>query len=575
MSGLDEVDALKKRVEDLEARLQRKEVYYYASQHAQQLVVSKENPCFPQHGMPGRYAETIIKDYHMLDSNERLNTSSYVNVVFEPEEERVACLGMRINIADQTVYPVTYQIHDHVINMLASLWHAPADSTVFKETGVHAGAGTVGSTEACLLAGLALKFRWRQWYQNKHGLSDSEVRREYPNIVISSMYQAAWEKLFKYMDIEPRLVHPRYFEMTLDPKEVAEMIDDHTIGVVCILGNHYSGHYDPVYEVDAVVERINREQGYQVGIHVDGASGAFIAPFQSQDEVKPWDFRLPNVLSISTSGHKFGESVCGSGWVVWRQREDLSEHIAISVSYLGGNADSYTLNFSRPASGIMVQFYKILRLGYEGYRLKVSNQMANAKVLRDSLKAMKCNGKPRFVILDAGDTGCLPVVAAMLNPELNLPYDDIDLQHTISDDHWYVSGYRMQYHSPSTEELTPLFVDMHGEQSMFRIVVKSNLTTEMANSLCQVIERACLWLDEHLMSGEEPLSAVPPGVSFIETNDFPDRTDSKRSVGTPGRIGTVRRRDSIVPPRQGSTGILLRQQTQKGSSKRVVHPAAC
>merc|ERR1719203_739541 len=155
-----------------------------------------------------------------------------------------------------------------------------------------------------------------------------------------------------------------------------------------------------------MLQKLNESMGLQVGMHIDAASGGFVAPWQK--EVPAWDFRLPNVLSISASGHKFGQSVCGTGWVIWRQRKDLSENVAISVSYLGGHADSYTLNFSRPATGIFVQFYKFNRLGWEGYEATTRNQMENAKYLRDELKKMTYKGKPRFEMLDDGDTHCLP-----------------------------------------------------------------------------------------------------------------------------------------------------------------------
>jgi glutamate decarboxylase len=137
-----------------------------------------------------------------------------------------------------------------------------------------------------------------------------------------------------------------------------KLCDDRTMAVVGILGNHYSGAYDPIWDIDEELTKLNAKQGYQIGIHVDAASGGFVAPFQ--DDMPAFDFRLPNVLSISASGHKFGESICGTGWVVFRQREDLTEHIAISVSYLGGHCDSITLNFSRPASGSYVQMYKFV-----------------------------------------------------------------------------------------------------------------------------------------------------------------------------------------------------------------------
>jgi glutamate decarboxylase len=317
------------------------------------------------------------------------------------------------------------------------------------------------------------------------------------------MYQAAWEKLFKYMDIQPRFVKPSWKTFTLDPAALGDAIDEKTIGVVCIMGNHYGGQYDPVWQVNDAVEKLNSERGLQVGIHVDAASGGFVAPFQ--EGLPPWDFRLKNVLSISASGHKFGNSCCGTGWVVWRQREGLSDAVAINVSYLGGSADSYTLNFSRPAQGVYVQFYKLLRLGRSGYQSQVDNQMAVAQYIRDCLQAMKRDGKSVFTIMDAVGQStqkvCLPVVTAMFNPELGLSYDEIDLQHVVAQGHWYVSGYRMSMHHPLTEETMQIFEDKPVEAAMFRVVVKNNLTKVMAKHLLTQIQAAIVFLDSHSTAG--------------------------------------------------------------------------
>ena len=451
----------------------------------------------PRTGMPADSARALIEDHHALDFKERLNTSSYVNVEFEEDEEVVALMGLQVNLADQTVYPQSYKMHDSVVNMIARLWHCP-EPVDFDEFEVFAGAGTVGSTEACLLSGLAFKFRWRKWYAARTGKSEEEVRAVRPNLVISSCFQAAWEKLFKYMDIEPRLIAPSKDTFTLDPEEVRKAVDDHTIGVVCIMGNHYGGQYDPVWDVDQVLTEINEEQGLQVGIHVDAASGGFIAPFQ---ELPPWDFRLKNVLSISSSGHKYGESCCGTGWVVWRERKDLSEHVAISVTYLGGKAESYTLNFSRPASGVYVQYYKLMRYGLSGYQQVCETMMGNAKYIRDGLKAMTHNGKPRFVFLDHGDHSALPGVAASLNPACDFTYNDIDLEHALSRHHWYVGGYKMSLNHPLTEENIPLFSDEDGQRTMFRIVVKNNLTRGMADHLLASFEATFEFLDAVDFSG--------------------------------------------------------------------------
>ena len=189
----------------------------------------------------------------------------------------------------------------------------------------------------------------------------------------------------------------------------------------------------------------------------------------------------------------------------------MSEHVAVSVTYLGGKADSYTLNFSRPASGVYVQYYKFLRYGLFGYDRACHVMMKNAQYIRDGLRAMTKDGQPLFTMLDDGDKNCLPVVTAMLNPELNLPYDDIDLQHAIARYHWYVSGYRMNYHHPVTDERKPLFGNMSTDQSMFRVVIKNNLTRNMADHLLQAFSKALVDLDEnrHLNPISQTLQVRP------------------------------------------------------------------
>ena len=489
----DDIVALQREIKELRAQLDRVEAEgsgYYHSPLAQHDWFNLRR--IPEKGLDREAVKLMIENAHTLDFDHRLNTSSYVNVSLDPEEEAIAVMGLRVNLADQTVYPQSYKLHDTAVNMIADLWHCP-QGPEFDEYGVLPGAGTVGSTEGCLLAGLALKFRWRDWYVKRHGLSADKVLHQRPNLVISTCYQAAWEKFFRYMDVEPRLIQASVNSFTLDPERVRGAIDERTMGVVCIMGSHYGGHYDPVQAVSDVIDEVNAEKGYQVGIHVDAASGGFIAPFQ--DEVPPWDFRVPNVLSISASGHKYGESLCGTGWIVWRHRKDLSEHVATSVTYLGGKAESYTLNFSRPAAGIYAQYYKLLHYGMAGYRQCCDNMMENARFLRQGLRDMTHNGKPRFVILDHGDRGCLPVVTAMLNPECGFGYDDVDLQHVLSQHHWYVGAYRMVFDHPLTHQDIALFHDADADQTMFRIVVKSNLTRNMAEHLLESIRAAADFLD--------------------------------------------------------------------------------
>ena len=476
---------------------------YYASDDA--VHPDLLHNCIPTNGMPARHIKERITQHRELDNRPRLNTSSYVNVVQEPEEQEIALAGLSTNLADASVYPASVRLHDTVVNMIAQLWNCPsptvADNSTTTSSGAggannYSGAGTVGSTEACLLAGIALKFRWRKWYQAKHGLTTTaQMFGVVPNIIISSCYQAAWEKFFRYFDVAPRFVKPTLANrMRMDPQEIAALCDEQTIAVVGILGNHYNGAYDPIWEINNVVEQVNAEKGYQIGIHVDAASGGFIAPFQ--EGMPPFDFRLKNVLSISASGHKFGESCCGTGWLVFRQRQDLAEHIAVSVSYLGGKSDSMTLNFSRPATAAYVQYYKFLRLGLAGYQKKVAQQMQVAKFLRDHLRSLTYKGKPRFEIVDAGDEYCLPVVAARLNTDSFFKYNDVDLQHAVAEFHWYVSAYSLSFENVAEDDkLDMLCSDIDHKACMFRIVVKANLTQYLAQDLVTEFDKALELLD--------------------------------------------------------------------------------
>ena len=274
--------------------------------------------------------------------------------------------------------------------------------------------------------------------------------------------------------------------------------------------------------------------GWQIGIHVDGASGGFIAPFQEMSgkgTPGPYDFRLKNVLTMSGSGHKFGESICGTGWVVFRQREGLASHVATTVTYLGGSSDSLTLNFSRPASGPYVQFYKLLRLGKEGYKNKVENQMGVTSYLRHFLENLKHpSGKDRFQLLDGGDTCCLPVVSARLNPELGLHYDDIDLQHALSESHWYVSGYSLGFENPSNGRFENLCTDVNEATTMFRIVVKSNLTRTLAENLASNIEKILAVLDE-MDSGYESIHSRLTGLTLDDEIPLEELREFSGSIG--------------------------------------------
>lgn len=282
---------------------------------------------------------------------------------------------------------------------------------------------------------MAAKRRWQSWRTERHGLTKDKARAIQPNIVISSTCQAVWEKLFRHFDVTPALVHPNLLndKMAADLKRLAPSCNEKTIAVVATLGNHCNGMHDPVWKINTEVQKLSEASGWQIGAHVDAASGGFVTPFQVPCP-PPFDFHLPTALSISSSGHKFGESICGTGWLAFRERRNLAEHVGVSASCLGGQSDSMTLNFSCPASGACVQCYKLLRLGREGFCSKIANQMSNAMHIRSFLKRLARPGasKPRFVTLDGSDSCSLPVVAAWLNPDIQLPHNDVDPQRALS-----------------------------------------------------------------------------------------------------------------------------------------------
>jgi len=442
-----------------------------------------------------------------LDNRPRLNTSSYVNVVLEKEEEEVAVLGLGVNLADGSVYPSSTKLMDNTIDAIATLWNCPKPESGEKH---FAGAGTVGSTEACLLALLAHKMRWRNWYQERHSLTEDQVKGVIPNMIISTTFQACWEKAFRYFDIKPKFLTPVLNKLAINPEEIRNLIDDETMMVVGIMGNHYSGTYDPVWEMDKVVGEVNEKMGFQLGLHVDGASGGFVAPFQ--DGVPAWDFRLKNVLSISASGHKFGESSCGTGWVIFRHQKDLSEHIEVEVSYLGGISHSMTLNFSRPATGLYVQAYKFLRLGISGYKEKVTNQLHVTSVFRESMRAIKwITGEPLFQIVDADQDAGLPVCALRVNPALDVGFTDFTIQHAVGEYHWYVGAYHLSFEDfGNGGVLAPFCSDEPKEASMFRVVFKSNLTLALCEDLTSRIVDVIDHLKE-IATNEKGDDAAPAG----------------------------------------------------------------
>ena len=307
---------------------------------------------FPDDEMPPKTAFQVVSDELILDGNARQNLATFCQTWAEPELLALMALSVNKNMVDKDEYPQTAEIERRCVHMLADLWHAPdAINTI--------GASAVGSSEACMLAGLAAKWRWRAERRAAGKPTDK------PNMVCGPV-QVVWHKFARYWDIEMREVPMSHGSYAMDPVSMLERVDENTIMVVPTFGVTYTGAYEPVAEMADALDQLQADAGLDIDIHVDGASGAFLAPFCAPDLV--FDFRLPRVKSISTSGHKFGLAPLGVGWVVWRDRVELPEDLVFHVNYLGGDMPDFQINFSRPAGQVIAQYYNFLRLGREGYR---------------------------------------------------------------------------------------------------------------------------------------------------------------------------------------------------------------
>jgi glutamate decarboxylase len=329
-----------------------------ASGSARDLAVSPmftlEGDSIPRHELPAGemspdVAFQIVHDELMLDGNARLNLATFVSTWMEPQAKALMAECLDKNMIDKDEYPQTAELEMRCVNILGRLWHAPdaAEAT---------GCSTTGSSEAAMLGGLALKRRWQK--RNPNGGK--------PNLVMGINVQVCWEKFANYWDVEMRLVPMEGDRFHLGAEEAVKLCDENTIGVVAILGSTFDGSYEPVKEICEALDDLQARTGLDVPVHVDGASGAFVAPFVDPGLV--WDFALPRVASINSSGHKYGLVYPGVGWIVWRDSDALPADLIFWVNYLGDNMPTFALNFSRPGAQVVAQYYNFLRLGFEGYR---------------------------------------------------------------------------------------------------------------------------------------------------------------------------------------------------------------
>ncbi|MEO6881530.1 MAG: glutamate decarboxylase, partial [Mycobacteriaceae bacterium] len=334
-------------------------------------------------------AYRFIHDELMLDGSSRLNLATFVTTWMEPEAERLMAESFDKNMIDKDEYPATAAIEARCVAMVADLFHADVP-TGSDPTGV----STIGSSEAVMLAGLALKWCWRS--------RRDQTGRPRPNLVLGTNVQVVWEKFCRYFEVEARYLPVEPGRYVITPEQVAAAVDDDTIGVVAILGTTFTGELEPVAQICAALDAVAAGGGPDVPVHVDAASGGFVVPFLDPDLA--WDFRLPRVASINVSGHKYGLTYPGLGFVVWRTAQDLPEELVFHVNYLGGDMPTFTLNFSRPGNQVVGQYYNFLRLGRDGYTRVMQSLRSTAVWLSGEIAALGC-----FELLSDGSA--IPVFA--------------------------------------------------------------------------------------------------------------------------------------------------------------------
>ncbi|WP_324784529.1 glutamate decarboxylase [Streptomyces sp. H51] len=412
----------------------------------------------PRHRLPDTpmapsTAYQLVHDELMLDGNARLNLATFVTTWMEPQAGVLMSDCRDKNMIDKDEYPRTAELERRCVAMLADLWNAPDPSAAV-------GCSTTGSSEACMLAGMALKRRWTRRNADRYPSRDAR-----PNLVMGVNVQVCWDKFCNFWEVEARQVPMDGDRFHIDPQAAAELCDENTIGVVGILGSTFDGSYEPIADLCSALDDLQERTGLDIPVHVDGASGAMIAPFLDEDLV--WDFRLPRVASINTSGHKYGLVYPGVGWALWRDKEALPDELVFHVNYLGGDMPTFALNFSRPGAQVAAQYYTFLRLGREGFR---AVQQTTRDVARSIAERVDALGD--FQLLTRGDQ--LPVFAFTTAPDVEA-FDVFDVSRRLRERGWLVPAYTFP---PNREDL-----------SVLRIVCRNGFSADLADLFMEDLTR--------------------------------------------------------------------------------------
>ncbi|MEO4044828.1 glutamate decarboxylase [Hoeflea sp. CAU 1731] len=418
---------------------------------------------FPDDERDPRRVYASVRDELMLDGNSRQNLATFCQTWEEPEIHQLMDDCIDKNMVDKDEYPQTAEIEERCIRMLANLWNAPEGSAV--------GTSTTGSSEAAMLGGLAMKRRW----EARRNAAGKSVNK--PNLITGPV-QICWHKFTRYWDIEHREIPMEDGRLLMTPEEVLKLCDENTIGVVPTLGVTFTGEFEPVKAVSDALDQYEAETGYDIPIHVDGASGGFLAPFCAPE--LEWDFRLPRVKSINASGHKFGLAPLGVGWVMWREQSDLPESMVFWVNYLGGNMRDIALNFSRPGGQIVCQYYNFLRLGREGYRKIHSACYRSAEYLADHIGKMG----PFEIVFNGDMARGIPAVSWKIKKDFDAGgYTLFDLADRLRVRGWQVPAYTL----PANCQ----------DQAIQRILVRNGVSLDLCELLIGDIGSALRHFQSH------------------------------------------------------------------------------
>jgi glutamate decarboxylase len=434
--------------------------------------------------LPADVAKAMVRDELFLDGNARQNLSTFCSTWLDPQIHELMDLSIDKNMIDKDEYPATAEIEKRCVHILADLWHAPEAANTI-------GCSTTGSSEACMLGGLALKWKWRLRMEAAGKPAGKPIGT--PNLVTGPV-QVCWQKFARYFDVELREIPLEKGQWGLTPEQMLKHVDENTIGVIPTLGVTFTCQYEPVAALSAALDKLHAETGLDIPIHVDAASGGFITPFIEPDMI--WDFRLPRVKSINASGHKYGMAPLGVGWVVWRDKAELPEELIFNVNYLGGNMPTFALNFSRPAGQIIAQYYLFLRLGRPGYTRILRNGYETAQYLGREL----CKLGPFDMAFDGTSRNGIPAVSWVIRDGSNPGYSLFDLSDRLRTRGWQVAAYTM----PANIQ----------DVVVMRVLVRHGFSRDMADLLLEDAKRGIGFLLRHRPA--TPISAAD-GTGFTHS----------------------------------------------------------